>query len=420
MRFFPCAPAQCLVINRISRQKEAGAFTRRRFAGIDRLRTLDRYIFRQLLVPVLGAVGALTAVALLSQSLAQFDLVVEHGQSAATFLRITLYSLPGLAGLIFPIALFVGLLIALTRMQGEHEFTAMFSAGVPLMKAAAPAIRLGVYFTLISLASNLFLQPLTARLFRQELFHIKTDLVSALVKEGDFATSDTGLTIYVQSLDQSGRMRGIFIRTPSPDGHDVTYSAKEGRIVHVDGSTILVMRKGSGQQIDAKGTLEVYPWDEYSVPLDSYFTSDDYLDYREGDRYMHELFFPVKYDWEHLKATKLQAEAHSRLSGPLYCLSFVLLAVVAVIGGRYSRKGYAGRIAVACGVAAVVRILGVVAATLSATSMPLNILQYLVPIVPIWICLNMLRRQDRTLKGSGGNRGRLTEVAPMSPLRPAA
>ena len=84
------------------------------------MRTLDRYIFRQLILPVGGAVAALTAIALLSQSLTQFDLVVERGQNAWTFVKITLLSLPQLAGLIFPIALFVGTLVALTRMQGEH------------------------------------------------------------------------------------------------------------------------------------------------------------------------------------------------------------------------------------------------------------------------------------------------------------
>ena len=386
------------------------------------MRTLDRYIFRQLLVPVVGAVAALTAIALLSQSLAQFDLVVERGQNAWTFVKVTLYSLPGLAGLIFPIALFVGLLVALTRLQGEHEFTAAFAAGVPLMKAAAPAIRIGVYFTLISLASNLYVQPAAARLFRQELYHIKTDLVSALVKEGAFSTSNTGLTIYVQSIDQNGLLRGIFIRTPSPDGHDMTYSAKEGRIKHDGGASVLVMRHGSNQQINAKGTLDHYAWDEYSIDITPYFTNDDYLDYREGDRYMHELLSPVKYDWEHLTTKKLQAEAHARLSGPLYCLSFVLLAVVAVLGGRFNRNGYAGRIAVACAVAAVVRIAGVLASTAAAAAIPANILQYAVPLIPIVICINMLRKHDKSLKpGAGGAARRLAPVIlrPLAPGRAA-
>ena len=383
------------------------------------MRTLDRYIFRQMLVPVIGAVAALTAIGLLSQSLAQFDLVVERGQSAWTFLKVTMYSLPGLAGLIFPIALFVGLLVALTRLQGEHEFTAAFAAGVPMMKAAAPAIRIGVYFMLISLASNLFVQPMAARLFRQELFHIKTDLVSALVKEGAFATSQTGLTVYTQSIDQNGRLRGIFIRTPGTDGHDTTYAAKEGRIVHVGTSSVLIMRHGSQQRINEKGTLEVVAWPEYSVDITSYFVNDDYLDYREGDRYMHELLFPMKYDWEHLSTRKLQAEAHSRLSGPLYCLAFVLLAVVAVLGGRFNRNGYAGRIAIACAVAAVVRIAGVIATTAATAAVPANILQYLVPLIPILICLNMLRKHDKTLKpGAGSVVRRMSPVTPN--LRPVA
>lgn len=381
------------------------------------MRTLDRYFFRQMLVPVIGAVAALTAIGLLSQSLAQFDLVVERGQSAWTFFKVTMYSLPGLAGLIFPIALFVGLLVALTRLQGEHEFTAAFAAGVPMMKAAAPAIRIGVYFMLISLVSNLFVQPMASRLFRQELFHIKTDLVSALVKEGAFSTSDTGLTIYVQSIDQNGLLRGIFIRTPATGGHDATYSAKEGRIKHDGGATVLVMRHGSNQQINAKGTLENTVWDQYSIDVTPYFTNDDYLDYREGDRYMHELLFPVKYDWEHLSSRKLQAEAHARLSGPLYCLAFVLLAVVAVLGGNFNRNGYTGRIAITCAVAAVVRIAGVIATTAAAAAEPANILQYLVPLIPILVCLNMMRKHDRALKaGAGGAGQRMAAVTPK--LRP--
>ncbi len=366
----------------------------------------------------MGAVAALTAIGLLSESLTQFDLVVERGQSAWTFFKITLYSLPGLIGLIFPIALFVGLLIALMRMQTEHEFTVTYAAGVPLMKAVGPAIRIGVYFALISLVTNLYVLPMAARLFRQELFHVKTDLVSALVKEGAFATSDTGLTIYVQSIDQNGLLRGIFIRTPSPDGHDMTYAAKEGRIKRNGGDSVLVMRNGSNQQINAKGTLEHTQWTQYSIDITPYFTSDDYLDYREGDRYMHELLFPVKYSWEHLTAKKLEAEANARLSGPLYCLCFVLLAIVGVLGGHFNRNGYAGRIAVVCGIAAVIRILGVLATTVAGASIGANILQYLVPLVPIIVCLNLLRKQDRPHKSrAGGAAGGMT---PLSSLRPIA
>ena len=372
------------------------------------MRTLDRYIFRQLILPVGGAVAALTAIALLSQSLTQFDLVVERGQNAWTFVKITLLSMPQLAGLIFPIALFVGTLVALTRMQGEHEFTAAYASGMSLMRVAYPILRIAIYFTLISLLVNLFIQPLTNRAMRQELFNVKNDLISSLVKEGDFSTSETGLTIYVQRIDQNGLLRQIFIRTDEPDGKDQTFAAREGRIKKIDGSSILIMRNGSNQQLAGKGVLDHLTWDEYSFDITSYFTSDDFLQYKEGDRYMRELVFPVRYDYEKTVWQKYYAEANARIANPLYNLAFVMLAIVSVLGGRFSRNGYAKRIAVAAAVAGATRILGVVVETASASAWIINILQYVVPLIPVYMSLRLISRHD----------GRSTSLA--TSLRPRA
>jgi len=363
------------------------------------MRTLDRYIFRQLILPVGGAVAALTAIALLSQSLTQFDLVVERGQSAWVFIKITLLSMPQLAGLIFPMALFVGTLVALTRMQGEHEFTAAYASGMSLMRIAYPILRIAIYFTLISLLVNLFIQPLTNRAMRQELFNVKNDLISSLVKEGDFSTSASGLTIYVQRIDQNGLLRQIFIRTDEPDGKDQTFAAREGRIKKIDGSSILIMRNGSNQQLSGKGVLDHLTWDEYSFDITSYFTSDDYLQYKEGDRYMHELAFPVRYDYEKTAWQKYYAEANARIANPLYNLAFVMLAIVSVLGGRFSRNGYARRIAIAAAAAAATRIFGVVVETASASAWIINILQYVVPMIPIIISLQQIRRHDGLTTG---------------------
>ncbi len=383
------------------------------------MRTLDRYIFRQLIGPVVGAVVALTAIALLSQSLGNLDLVVERGQNSWTFAKVTLLSLPQLAGLIFPIGLFVGTLVALTRLQSEHEITAARAAGEPLLRLASPIIRIAIYFTLISLASNLFLQPWTARVMRGELFRIKNDLISTLVKEGDFSTSASGLTIYVQKVDQNGLLHQIFIRTPSVRGEDRTYAAKEGRIKPINGESILVMRHGSTQAVSEKRVLDHTTFDEYSIDITPYFSNDDFLQLKEGDRYMRELLFPnpalpaLGWTWDRDNTGKLEAEANARVSGPLYNLSFIMMAIVAVLGGSFSRGGYTKRIAVAAGLAAVVRILGVIVETACNDVPLLNILQYAVPLIPIVICLRMMLRHDRARTGKGAAFS-VTALRPLS------
>ena len=73
---------------------------------------VEKYLFRQLTLPVLGALLALTAVALLSQSLTALEVIVERGQSAWTLAKITFLALPPLLSLILPVALFVGALVA--------------------------------------------------------------------------------------------------------------------------------------------------------------------------------------------------------------------------------------------------------------------------------------------------------------------
>lgn len=359
------------------------------------MRTLDRYFFNQLKGPVLGAVGALIMIGLLSQSLSQFDLIIEHGQGIETFLWVTLLSLPQLAGLLFPLSLFVGLLIALTRLHGEHEFVAAFASGLSLQKAAGPAIRMGVWFTLFALMSTLFLQPWTGQAMREELFRVKNDLLSSTVKEGQFSTSKTNLTIYVQRIEQNGLLRQIFIRTADEQGRDRTYSAREGRLVTEGASKILVMRQGSTQEVSGNKALDHLMFEEYSFDITDYFSSDDYIYFKTNERYLHELVFPnMALPEERAEHTKFLAEANARIANPLYNLTFAMLAVTAVLGGGFSRQGYGRRIAIATGVAVMTRIIGVVAESASQAAVLLNILQYVVPLVPVYICYMRLRRAD--------------------------
>jgi lipopolysaccharide export system permease protein len=381
------------------------------------MRTFESYVSRQIRIPILGAITALTMVAILSQSLTQFDLIVERGQSIWTFLKITFLALPQLSGLIFPIAIFVGTLVALNRLHNEHEFVAGYASGMSLWHMGSPVIRFGVYITLIALFISLFLQPAASRAMREELFKVKSDLIAATVREGDFSTTTSGMTIYVQRIDQNGLLRQIFIRTPGPEGMERTYSAKEGRVITPDkGGQVLVLRDGSTQQIAANGVLNQLTFEEYSFDITPYFTSDDHLQYKDSDRWIHELFFPnrtmpfEKYSWK-----KLLAEGHARISGPLYNLGFSLLAIVGVLGGRFSRQGYGRRIASVSAIAAGVRIFGYAIEAACGGSPELNVLQYLLPIALIVLCLRAIWSNDKFVK-SNTNKGfsDLTELTPLS------
>ena len=346
------------------------------------MRLIDRYLLRQLLGPTLLATLALTGVALLSTSLTQLEIIVSRRQSALVFLEVTLMAMPQLINMVLPIAVFVAALVALNRLQTEQEIVVCFAGGMSRWRVISPAIRLAAVATVTGLFLNLWVQPAALRAMREVLFDVRTDLAATLVREGEFTEPAPSLTVYAQSIDATGLIHNLFIHQSRADGAASTYTANEGRIVKRWGKPVLLMRKGSNQEFAKTGVLNYLSFDDYVFDLNKFMTSEEMVHYKSSDRYMHELLFPdLTQDWEKKNRKKLMAEAHNRLATPIYNITFMALALWAIIGGGFSRTGYARRIATAGALAAGLRILGFVVEAASESTVALNLLQYAVPIV---------------------------------------
>lgn len=358
------------------------------------MRLIDRYLLRQLLGPTVLATLALTAVALLSQSLSALDLIVNQRQSALVFLKITLLAMPQLINMVMPIALFVAALVALNRLHTEQEIVVAFAGGMSRWRVISPAIRLACTVAFIALLMNLFVQPAAFRAMRQELFQVRTDLASTLVREGEFTEPAPGLTVYAQSVDGKGDLHNLFIHQTKPDGSASTYTADQGRLARRLGRPVLIMQKGSNQEFSEKGVLNYLTFDEYIFDLAPLSASDELVHYKPSDRYPHELFFPdLTQGWEQKNRLSLLAEGHARIATPLYNIAFMALALSAIIGGGFSRLGYGRRIAGMAATAALVRILGFVVQAAAEDSAWVNLLQYGVPLATVYVGLHSVFRQ---------------------------
>lgn len=358
------------------------------------MRLIDRYLLRQLLAPTLLATLALTAVALLSQSLSALDIIVSQRQSALVFLKITLLAMPQLINMILPIALFVAALVALNRLHTEQEIVVCFAGGMSRWRVISPAIRLAAMVTLLALVINLWIQPAAARLMRETLFQVRTDLASTLVRPGEFTSPSPGLTVYAQSVDQQGVFHNLFIHQEKSDGGATTYTASEGQLTERGGREVLLMRHGSNQEFSATGVLNYLTFDELPFDLTAITKTSELVHYKASDRYLHELFFPdLQQDWERRNRLELLAEGHARLASPLYNIAFMALAVAGIIGGGFNRMGYGRRIAVVSAAAAVSRIMGFIVQAACEDSAWLNLLQYAIPIVTTAFALRSVFRQ---------------------------
>ncbi len=345
------------------------------------MRLIERYLFRQLLGPTLLATAALTAVAILSQSLAALDLLVDQRQSPWIFAKITLLAMPQVIVMILPIAVFVAALVALNRLHTEQEIVICFAGGMSRWRVISPAIRLATIVGLVALTITLWLQPLSYRAMRQTLQAVRADLATTMVKPGRFTHPTPGLTVYAQSMDDTGAYHNLFINQENGAGRATTVTAREGRLEKRRGAPVLIMKHGANQSFSRNGVLNYLSFDEYVFDLRDLMSLDQTVHYKLSDRYLHELFFPdLRQEWERKNYKKLIAEGHSRLAAPLYNIALMAMALAAVLGGSFSRLGYGARMGVVAGAALVVRAVGFAVQAAAGGNSALNLLQYVVPL----------------------------------------
>jgi lipopolysaccharide export system permease protein len=353
---------------------------------------IQGYLFRQIGRPVVAACAALAGIGILSQSLDQLEVIVERGQSVWVMVKLTLLAVPQLLSVIIPIGLFVGALIALTRLQREQELTAVFASGVTRWSAIRPAVWIAIIAALLTLAVTAVGQPWAQRQSRMEIFAVRTDLAAVLVQEGEFVRGPGGLTVYVQQIEQNGLLKNLFVYML--DGDDaVTWDATEARFGRIDGRPALTMVNASTTRYSSRGVLTYGSFAQTGVDLSPYAAVSERVRYKPTDLYLTQLFNPSPSDLEHVgSAGELMAEGHMRLSAPLYALMAMAMALTAIVGGPYSRTGYGPRIAKAAGAFLIIRVAGYGIVSASAWNSWLNVFQYLLPIVATAVALRLLFR----------------------------
>ena len=279
---------------------------------------IQRYLFRQIGLPIVAAVAALAGIGLLSQSLDQLEVIVERGQSVWVMVKLTLLALPQLIAVILPIGLFVGALIALTRLQREQELTAAYAAGVSRWALIRPALQIALIVTVISLLVNVFVQPWAQREGRRQAFAIRTDLAALLVEEGRFVQGPDGLTVYVQQIEQNGLMKNLFVYLDN--GKTVTtWDAETARFGRVDGLPVLTMQNGSMQRYSSREVLNQLSFDQQVFDLSPYAKTSERIRFKPSDLWLTDLFDPTPALLETAGTRgELAAEGHSRLASPLY------------------------------------------------------------------------------------------------------
>jgi lipopolysaccharide export system permease protein len=158
------------------------------------VKILDRYMVAALGGPFLFGLAAFTLLFVAGELLNIARLVSEEHASLIAAGKYFLYTLPGTLVLTFPMSMLLAVLLAMSRLSGDSEITAMRAGGVSLYRIAAPLIGVGVVASLVGLLFQELIVP-TASLRAEEILRseiqsggsniVTNQLVNTVLPNGD-------------------------------------------------------------------------------------------------------------------------------------------------------------------------------------------------------------------------------------------
>ena len=144
------------------------------------MRLLDRYLLRELLIPLSYCLGGILIFWISFDLIAGIDDLQRRQLTALDITELYLLRLPEIIIPVAPIALLLALLYALTNHARHHELTAIRAAGVSLWRLSLPYLGLGVVLSCALFVMNELIEPICGELVdeimhRREPGHVATD-----------------------------------------------------------------------------------------------------------------------------------------------------------------------------------------------------------------------------------------------------
>ena len=231
---------------------------------------IERYIFRTALMAFLAGLFALTAVIWVTQALRQFDLLTSKGQTIIVFFTITGLTVPSLVAIIAPVALFVGVLYSLNKLNGDSELVVMSASGVSPGILLRPFVVLFfVVFSLVA-AMTIKIMPWSFDIIQELTARVHADFISNFARAGAFTELEAGFVFHYRERGPDGSLHGVFMQDRRDPAHITSYIAEVGQTVEKDGLSYLVLAKGSYQRPQESGDSAMVTFENYTIDLSQF------------------------------------------------------------------------------------------------------------------------------------------------------
>jgi lipopolysaccharide export system permease protein len=358
------------------------------------MRLIERYIFRRMAMAMVLSFLALSTMLWLTQALRQFNLVTEQGQTLATFLELSAYLFPVLVMIVLPLSVLIGVMFALTTLNSDSELAVINASGMPQWSLIKPAALVGLIATVLIGSMTFYFTPLSLRAGQALLTQVRSSLISSIAREGAFTTLAEGLTFHLQSRQNDGSLRGLFVADNRDPMKSMTYIAQRGAIIDNPLGTFLVMGNGSIQQRSkVDDSISIIEFSSYAFDLSTFTAAGAAPALTPRQRPTEYLLNPDPNDpYFRQSPNDFIAELNDRITSPLYGLVFALVPLLFLGQAQSTRAGRTPSVALAAALLIVVRAFAFLIVYAAPGAAWVVGLMYTIPIGAIALSLFLVLR----------------------------
>lgn len=316
------------------------------------LNTLDRYILRQIALPLASALAVGLLMLLAERLVRLLDVTLGKRNSFGVVFELLAYLVPHYLGTAVPAALFLGLLFGFNKLSKNSEIDAAMAAGAGLHQLLRPAILLALLFSMASLAIFGWMQPYTRYAYRSVLFDIKNVDAFYLAEQGVFMQAGNR-TFILDKLDRrSNSFEKIFIFDYNGPGGGETFTAERGLLIPLKEQPRPVLRLENGRRLGLERWPTLNNTGEPPPPATARFDTTDtplgriskklFRPRGEDERELtlQELYLQSDTPPSGTTAPAMAAEFHRRVINILAMLLLPVLAIPFAIGRARSPRAY--------------------------------------------------------------------------------
>jgi lipopolysaccharide export system permease protein len=235
------------------------------------LSLIDRYIARNIAVPLLGTLVLAAMLLVLDKMLRLFDFVVNEGGPVSVVFRMLANLLPEYFALGIPIGLLLGILLAFRKLALSSELDALRGLGTGYGRL----LRVPHMFAFVLLLLNLFLvgwlQPWTHYGYERLRFDLRSGALGASLKVGEFNTLSKRFTLRIDRSENGGtQLHGLFVQADHQSGQTVVATADHGRFLATDDPETILLRLERGRLIQQSPKFQVprtLAFESYDLPI---------------------------------------------------------------------------------------------------------------------------------------------------------